>query len=90
MTQSYVKPCMYCKAEIEMSDKDGKWLPYNKDGSAHECKKSEPTSNESGSQMDRSYVEKIQIKIMETILKHLKEGQCQHSFMFVMKEVGEN
>jgi len=39
MAQSYVKPCIYCKEEIEMSDKEGKWLPYNKNGSPHDCKK---------------------------------------------------
>ena len=35
----YTKTCIYCKAEIRMSNKDeGKWLPYNFDGSAHDCK----------------------------------------------------
>ena len=30
---------MFCKNEIVMSDKcAGKWLPYNLDGSVHECK----------------------------------------------------
>jgi hypothetical protein len=35
----YVKTCTYCKNEIQMSDKEGRWLPYNKDGSTHDCKK---------------------------------------------------
>lgn len=35
----YVKTCTYCKNEIHMSDKEGRWLPYNKDGSTHDCKK---------------------------------------------------
>ena len=39
MSQSYVKECIFCKAEIRMSDKEGKWLPYNEDGSQHDCKK---------------------------------------------------
>jgi hypothetical protein len=30
---------MYCKKEIQLSDRaSGKWLPYNLDGSIHECK----------------------------------------------------
>ena len=30
---------MYCNKEIQLSDKaSGKWLPYNLDGSIHECK----------------------------------------------------
>ena len=35
----YVKTCTYCKNEIQMSDKEGRWLPYNKDGTTHDCKK---------------------------------------------------
>jgi hypothetical protein len=35
----YVKTCTYCKSEIQMSDKEGRWLPFNKDGSTHDCKK---------------------------------------------------
>lgn len=39
MSQSYKKSCMYCNKEIQLSDKaSGKWLPYNLDGSTHECK----------------------------------------------------
>ena len=39
MSQSYNKSCMFCKNEIVMSDRGaGKWLPYNLDGSVHECK----------------------------------------------------
>lgn len=39
MSQSYKKSCMYCNKEIQLSDKaSGKWLPYNLDGSMHECK----------------------------------------------------
>ena len=38
----YTKPCIYCKADIRMSNKnEGKWLPYNLDGSAHDCKPSD-------------------------------------------------
>ena len=35
----YVKECIFCKAKIRMSDKEGKWRPYNEDGSEHDCKK---------------------------------------------------
>ena len=35
----YVKTFTYCKNEIQMSDKEGRWLPYNKDGGTHDCKK---------------------------------------------------
>ena len=43
----YTKPCVYCKAEIRMSNKnEGKWLPYNLDGSAHDCKPSEQKSTD--------------------------------------------
>jgi hypothetical protein len=39
MSQSYVKTCTFCKKEIKMSEEGGKWHPYNKDGSPHDCKK---------------------------------------------------
>jgi len=38
MSQSYVKECIFCRAKIRMSDQTSKWLPYNEDGSVHECK----------------------------------------------------
>jgi hypothetical protein len=34
----YVKECIFCKNNITMSNETGKWLPYNKDGSAHDCR----------------------------------------------------
>lgn len=34
----YNKPCSFCNQTIKMSDSSGKWLPYNLDGSLHECK----------------------------------------------------
>lgn len=37
----YAKTCSFCQQVIKMSDKDGKWLPYNKNGSTHDCKKLE-------------------------------------------------
>jgi hypothetical protein len=38
MTKSYKKICDYCKNEIEMSDKEGKWQPYNLDNGKHDCR----------------------------------------------------
>jgi hypothetical protein len=43
----YTKPCIYCKAEIRMSNKnEGKWLPYNLEGSVHDCKPSDLKSTD--------------------------------------------
>ena len=48
----YTKPCVYCKVEIRMSNKnEGKWLPYNLDGSAHDCK---PSDNKSTDAQNRN------------------------------------
>ena len=38
----FEKTCTYCKAKIKLSDKQGKWLPFNLDGSSHDCRKQEP------------------------------------------------
>jgi len=29
--------CMYCKEEIEMSDREGRWYPYEITGDLHNC-----------------------------------------------------
>jgi len=35
----FEKTCTFCKEKIKLSDKEhGKWLPYNLDGSAHDCR----------------------------------------------------
>ncbi len=45
MSQSYNKSCMFCKREIVMSDRaSGNWLPYDLNGSIHECKKENQTA----------------------------------------------
>ncbi len=36
----YTKPCIFCKQEIRMSNDSGNWLPYNLDGTSHECRPS--------------------------------------------------
>ncbi len=44
MSQSYTKACMFCKQEIIMSDRtSGNWLPFNLDGTAHDCKSQKET-----------------------------------------------
>jgi hypothetical protein len=35
---SYTKKCIYCQKDIKMSDETGKWTPYDKDGSVHDCR----------------------------------------------------
>jgi len=40
----YKKSCTFCGQEIEMSDTTGKWLPYNLDGTAHDCRSSPSSS----------------------------------------------
>jgi hypothetical protein len=37
MSKSYFKTCDYCKEKIEMSDREGKWLPYNLNNGPHDC-----------------------------------------------------
>lgn len=45
MSQSYKKSCIYCNKTIEMSDNaSGKWLPYNIDGTQHDCRKETQTN----------------------------------------------
>jgi hypothetical protein len=46
MTKSYHKICDYCNEEIEMSDKEGKWLPYNLNNGSHDCRKKEQNHKE--------------------------------------------
>jgi uncharacterized FlaG/YvyC family protein len=36
----FTKTCIYCNKEIRLSNDTGRWLPYNLDNTAHECKKS--------------------------------------------------
>ena len=37
MSQEYTKPCTYCKKEIRMSERLGKWYPTDLDGGYHYC-----------------------------------------------------
>ena len=46
MTAPYKKNCVYCNQEITMSDETGKWLPYNNDGSSHDCRTTPATNGQ--------------------------------------------
>lgn len=47
----FEKTCTYCKAKIKLSDnKGGKWLPYNIDGSSHDCRNPNPPKQETTAQ----------------------------------------
>jgi hypothetical protein len=34
---AFVKLCSYCGTAIEMSNRDGRWRPYDENGSSHRC-----------------------------------------------------
>ena len=61
MTQPYKKNCLFCTQEITMSDETGKWLPYNKDGSSHDCRtngnvKDKQEKKEAPAKSNKSYL----------------------------------
>jgi len=64
---------MFCKHEIVMSDKGaGKWLPYDLNGTVHECKK-ETTSTSTGTKKVETKVLSLEeldarLKRVESIL----------------------
>lgn len=33
----FVQECNRCRKPIEMSDKEGRWLPFNENGNKHIC-----------------------------------------------------
>jgi hypothetical protein len=52
---SFNKKCTYCSNEITISDEIGKkWLPYNADGTAHDCR----NKNGNGSKYTLEQVQK--------------------------------
>jgi hypothetical protein len=55
----YVKECIFCKNEITMSNETGKWLPYNKDGSAHDC----GTNGKTNAQNQKYTLDEVQKKL---------------------------
>ena len=37
----YPKDCKFCGQKIKLSEDSGRWLPYNLDNTAHECRERE-------------------------------------------------
>ena len=78
MSQSYNKSCVFCKQEIVMSDRGaGKWLPYDLNGTVHECKKEKYRSSGTGTSEQKS--EPQQPLTLEGLDARLKryEADCQ-------------
>lgn len=64
MSQSYVKESIFCKTKIRMSDqKEGKWLPYNEDGSVHDCKNKSKNGKASEQNHKEITLERVQRKL---------------------------
>jgi hypothetical protein len=59
----YQKQCMYCKQEITMSDKEGKWLPFNQDGSSHDCRNKQTQKQEPGNKQKEFTLEEVRKKL---------------------------
>ncbi len=73
MSQSYNKPCMYCKERIEMSDKaSGNWLPYNLDGCAHDCKTQNQNQNETGTKKVETISKPLSLEELDARLKRVE------------------
>lgn len=62
---SFKKKCVYCDQEISMSDEIGKkWLPYNNDGSAHDCRTNGKTNGDKQQQAPKKYtLEEVMTKL---------------------------
>ena len=69
MSQSYTKPCMFCKQEIVMSDRaSGKWLPYDLKGKVHECN-TQPQGTKKGETKTLSFDEiEARLRRLESIV----------------------
>jgi hypothetical protein len=72
MNQSYQKECMYCKQQITMSDESGKWLPYNKDGSSHDCRNNNNKDKKEAQKQEPSIKEKGKEFTLEEVRKKLE------------------
>ena len=55
----YEKECIFCKNKITMSKETGKWLPYEKNGNTHDCKKNG---------------KKVQDEFLQILMDQLKTG----------------
>jgi hypothetical protein len=72
MSKSFKKTCdRGCNTEIEMSNKEGAWRPFNLDGSPHECQaklRPEPkASEEKQTEISKQNEEKIKNGNKETL-----------------------
>jgi len=57
----YEKECIFCKNKITMSNENGKWLPYNNDGSSHDCR---TKTNGNGNGQNQKYtLDEVQKKL---------------------------
>jgi hypothetical protein len=82
MSQSYKKSCMYCNKTIEMNDNaSGKWLPYNMNGTQHDCRNQ---TQQTGTKKEEPIVAVNQKKLgpltMEELDTRLKRVE---SFLFL-------
>ena len=73
----YQKPCIFCKQEIKMSNDSGNWLPYNLDGSLHECRPSKygkgvEDSSRKQDQYSVRYDNKLTLESLDTRLKKVE------------------
>ena len=59
----YIKTCKFCKQEIKMSDDSGKWNPYNKDGTAHDCRTKETQQKLNQDTPTHYTLEQVQAKL---------------------------
>lgn len=46
----FTKTCIYCNQEIRLSNDSGRWLPYNLDNTAHECKNTKSSQSQTQTQ----------------------------------------
>jgi hypothetical protein len=66
----YMRECSFCKEKIKMSDQKGKWLPFDQDGSTHECKKNGKNKKEFTLEAVQNKLESIGIIInVERLMK---------------------
>ncbi len=84
MSQSYKKSCIYCNKTIEMNDNvSGKWLPYNIDGSIHDCRNQTTKQTVPKSKKEEPVVmvnERLKPLTMEQLDERLKRVE---SFLFL-------
>ena len=75
MSKPYDKNCIFCQKKLRMSDQTGKWLPYNEDGSIHDCKKNGTPVQKSKQEITLEQVQKklASIGIILNVERLMKE-----------------